>query len=78
MSDWIDADEQAPTENGRYLVCLKRLEPENLGDNSSRIIILRWTDEGWRLPWHYPEWINEELTERVTHWQTLPEMPKIL
>ncbi len=75
MSAWIDASEKAPTENGRYLVCLERLASENLGGNSRSIKILRWTDEGWRLPRHFPEWINDAITERVTHWQALPEMP---
>lgn len=76
MNAWIDAGEKLPTEKGQYLVCLERLAPEDLGGSSRRIRILRWTDEGWRLPRHFPEWINEALTERVTHWQALPEMPK--
>lgn len=75
MGAWIDAGVKSPTEKGYYLVCLARTAPEDLGGDSKRIRILRWTGEGWRLPVHFPKWINDEINEVVTHWQALPQMP---
>lgn len=72
---WVDADKQHPKELGRYLVCLKRKGPEDLGGNYTRVMILRWTSEGWRLPHHFPEWINGEIEQQVIYWRGLPPMP---
>lgn len=76
MFRWIDSEKRQPDAAGRYLVCLKREAPEDLGGNSRRIAILRWTGEGWRLPVHFPTWINDEIRETVTHWMPLPKLPR--
>lgn len=72
---WINADTRSPEELGRYLVCVSRIAPEDLGGSTRRIMILRWTETGWRLPVHFPEWINDEIQESVTHWAPLPDLP---
>ena len=35
-----------------------------------------FVDDGFRMPTHIPDWINEEINEEVTHWMPLPEPPK--
>ena len=74
--DWISVKDRLPEVIGRYLVCVNRHASEELGGNSRRLIILRWTAEGWRMPTHFPKWINDEITEYVTHWMPLPDPPK--
>lgn len=76
MSAWIDVGKKLPIEKGYYLVCIERIAPEDLGGSSRRIKILRWTNEGLRMPTHFPKWIINEITEYVTHWQFLPALPR--
>lgn len=74
---WISIKDALPEEPGRYLVCKKRIAPEGLGGNSIDITILRFTAEGaFRMPVHFPKWINDEIDESVTHWMPLPALPK--
>ena len=73
---WIPVSERLPTERGYYLVVVKRIAPDELGGNNTRVKIMRWMGEDWRYPVHIPEWINEAITETVTHWQPLPAAPK--
>ena len=74
---WINVKERLPEENGRYLVVLKRCGFVNdIKLNDEEIKILRYHD-GWRLPYHIPEWINETLKQEVTHWMPLPEPPEV-
>lgn len=41
------------------------------------IVILRFfVDEGFRIPTHIPDWINEEINDEVTHWMPMPNPPK--
>lgn len=75
MAKWIEVKRHLPKTAGRYLVCLNRIAPQHLGGDSRRLVILRWTAEGWRLPVHFPKWLNDEITEYVTHWQPLPAFP---
>lgn len=75
MTEWINNDKQQPKEDGHYLVCLHIEAPDILGGNHTSINVLRWTDKGWRLPIHSPKWINDEIEQKVTYWQPLPEMP---
>lgn len=74
---WISVDDRLPDETGRYLVVKKRIAPDELGGNRTDIVILRFfVDDGFRMPTHIPDWINEEINEEVTHWMPLPELPK--
>ena len=73
---WVPVTEQLPTERGYYLAVIKRIAPDELGGNNTRVKIMRWMGEDWRYPLHIPKWINEAITETVTHWMPLPELPK--
>lgn len=74
---WISVTERLPEENDRYLVVLKRYGfVDDIELNDEEIKILRYHD-GWRLPYHIPEWINETLKQEVTHWMPLPEPPEV-
>ena len=74
---WISVDNRLPDETGRYLAVKKRIAPDELGGNRMDIVILRFSvDDGFRMPIHIPDWINEEIKEEVTHWMPLPEPPK--
>ena len=77
VQEWISVDERLPDETGRYLAVKKRIAPDELGGNRTDIVILRFfVDDGFRMPTHIPDWINEEINEEVTHWMPLPEPPK--
>lgn len=73
---WIPIGERMPTERAYYLAVVERLAPEELGGNETRIRIMRWMGEDWRYAYHIPEWINEAITETVTHWKPLPSAPE--
>ena len=73
VQKWISVDDRLPDETGRYLVVKKRIAPDELGGNRTDIVILRFfVDDGFRMPTHIPDWINEEINEEVTHWMPLP------
>ena len=77
VQEWISVDDRLPDETGRYLAVKKRIAPDELGGNRTDIVILRFfVDDGFRMPTHIPDWINEEINEEVTHWMPLPELPK--
>lgn len=77
VQEWISVDDRLPDKNGRYLVVKKRIAPDELGGNRTDIVIIRFfVDDGFRMPTHIPDWINEEINEEVTHWMTLPHPPK--
>ena len=77
VQKWISVDDRLPDETGRYLAVKKRIAPDELGGNRTDIVILRFfVDDGFRMPTHIPDWINEEINEEVTHWLPLPELPK--
>lgn len=66
-----------PEKNGHYLVVLKRDgDVDGMEIHDRNVKILRFHDGWWRLPVHIPEWINETLTQEVTHWMELPELPE--
>lgn len=74
---WISVDDRLPEETGRYLAVKKRIAPDELGGNRTDIVILRFfVDDGFRMPTHIPDWINEEINEEVTHWMPLPPEPR--
>ena len=74
---WISVKDRLPKETGRYLTVKKRIAPDDFGGNSTNIIILRFTvDDGFKMPTHIPDWINEKINEEITHWMPLPEPPK--
>ena len=74
---WISVKDRLPDKTGRYLAVKKRIAPDELGGNRTDIVILRFfVDDGFRMPTHIPDWINEEINEEVTHWMPLPESPK--
>ena len=76
MAEWISVDDRLPDETGRYLAVKKRIAPDKLGGNRMDIVILRFfVDEGFRIPTHIPDWINEEINDEVTHWMQMPEPP---
>ena len=77
VQEWISVDDRLPDETGRYLAVKKRIAPDELGGNRTDIVILRFfVDDGFRMPIHIPDWINEKINEEVTHWMPLPEPPK--
>ena len=77
VQEWISVDDRLPDETGRYLAVKKRIAPDELGGNRTDIVILRFfVDDGFRMPTHIPDWINEKINEEVTHWMPLPELPK--
>lgn len=74
---WISVDDRLPKETGRYLVVKKRIAPDDFGGNRTDIVITRFfVDDGFRMPIHIPDWINKKINEEVTHWMSLPELPK--
>lgn len=74
---WISVKDRLPDKTGRYLAVKKRIAPDELGGNRTDIVILRFfVDDGFRMPTHIPDWINEEINEEVTHWMPLPDAPK--
>lgn len=73
---WIPVTERLPTGCGYYLSVVERIAPDELGGNNTRVKIMRWLGADWRYPTHIPKWINEAITETVTHWMPLPEPPK--
>ena len=73
VQEWISVKDRLPDETGRYLAVKKRIAPDELGGNRTDIVILRFfVDDGFRMPTHIPDWINEEINEEVTHWMPLP------
>ena len=77
VQEWISVDDRLPDKTGRYLVLKNRIAPDCLGGNRTDIVILRFfVDEGFRIPTHIPDWINEEINEEVTHWMPIPQPPK--
>ena len=77
VQEWISVEERLPDETGRYLAVKKRIAPDELGGSRTDIVILRFfVDDGFRMPTHIPDWINEEINEEVTHWMPLPQPPK--
>ena len=77
VQEWISVDDRLPDETGRYLAVKKRIAPDELGGNRTDIVILRFfVADGFRMPTHIPDWINEEINEEVTHWMPLPDAPK--
>ncbi len=77
VQEWISVDDRLPDETGRYLVVKKRIAPDELGGNRTDIVILRFfVGDGFRMPTHIPDWINEEINEEITHWMPLPEPRK--
>ena len=77
VQEWISVEDRLPDKTGRYLVLKNRIAPDYLGGNGTDIVILKFfTDKGFRMPTHIPDWINEEISEEVTHWMPLPQPPK--
>ena len=73
VQEWISVDDRLPEETGRYLAVKKRIAPDKLGGNRTDIVILRFfVGDGFRMPTHIPDWINEEINEEITHWMPLP------
>ena len=77
VQEWISVDDRLTDKTGRYLAVKKRIAPDELGGNRTDIVIIRFfADDGFRMPTHIPDWINEEINEEVTHWMPLPLPPK--
>ena len=73
VQEWISVDDRLPDETGRYLAVKKRIAPDEFGGNRTDIVILRFfVGDGFRMPTHIPDWINEEINEEITHWMPLP------
>jgi hypothetical protein len=73
INQWVSVEERLPAEDGRYLVVLhtKRNEEERV-----KTTMMRFLDGKWKYPHYVPEWLNNEITQTVTHWMPLPELPK--
>ena len=77
VQEWIPVTERLPDETGRYLAVKKRIAPDKLGGNRTDIVILRFfVDNGFKMPTHIPDWINEEINDEVTHWMPIPQPQK--
>lgn len=77
VQEWISVDDRLPDETGRYFAVKKRIAPDEFGGSRTDIVILRFfVDDGFRMPTHIPDWINEEINEEVTHWMPLPPAPE--
>ena len=77
VQEWVSVKDRLPDENGRYLAVKKRIAPDKLGGNRTDIVILRFfVDNGFKMPTHIPDWINEEINDEVTHWMPIPQPPK--
>ena len=77
VQEWISVNDRLPDETGRYLAVKKRIASDEFGGNRTDIVILRFfVGDGFRMPTHIPDWINEEINEEITHWMPLPELPK--
>lgn len=76
---WIPVTERLPKINGRYLTVMYRtVDPQyrnELGDGDTEVRITRYYQGEWKVPLHSPKWINEAITDIVTHWMPLPELP---
>ena len=73
VQEWISVTERLPEETGRYLAVKKRIASDEFGGNRTDIVILRFfVGDGFRMPTHIPDWINEEINEEITHWMPLP------
>ena len=78
VQEWISVNDRLPDETGRYLAVKKRIAPDEFGGSRTDIVILRFfVDDGFRMPTHIPDWINEEINEEVTHWMPLPLEPEV-
>jgi hypothetical protein len=64
------------TKKGQYMVLLRRTATKEFGGSRREIKIVRWLGREWRLPYHIPAWINEQIKDEVTHWMPLPKKPK--
>ena len=77
VQEWIPVTERLPDETGRYLAVKKIIAPYKLGGNRTDIVILRFfVDNGFKMQTHIPDWINEEINDKVTHWMPIPQPPK--
>jgi hypothetical protein len=72
-SQWVSVEERLPTEDGRYLVVLHTKQDE---EERVKTTIMRFLDGAWKYPRYVPEWLNDEITQTVTHWMPLPEPSK--
>lgn len=72
---WMPTSARQPEENGTYLVTMtKRADADFLGEplNEVEVRKMRYHD-GWKLPRHIPEWINDAIEQEVIAWQPLPK-----
>lgn len=74
---WIPVTERLPEENGRYLTVVHRtVGPQYcnyLFDDDIEVRITRYHQGEWKVPQYSQGWINEAITDIVTHWMQLPE-----
>lgn len=77
---WIPVTEHLPEENGRYLTVMHRTVDQQycnyLFDDDTEVRITRYYQGEWKVPQYSQGWINEAITDTVTHWMPLPEPPK--
>ena len=77
FQEWISVKDKLPDETGRYLAVKKRIAPDDFGGDRTDIVIIRFfADDGFRMPVHFPDWLNKKINEEVTHWMPLPQPPK--
>lgn len=76
-NEWIDVIDRQPENDGRYLVVLKTEGNIGFDVDKTEIRIMRFDCvNGWRLPVHFPEEINDRLNQTALCWQPLPDLPK--
>ena len=68
MTNWIDVDDRLPKDEGYYLCVVADI---NI-DISPFILIQRFVNGKFFVT----EWHEENVGRRVTHWMSLPELPK--
>ncbi len=74
--EWIPTSERRPSEKGMYLVTMtEQATAEDLGFDLDNVEVRKmwFGKEGWRLPHHIPEWINDVICNDVIAWMPLPD-----
>lgn len=72
---WMPTAARQPEENGMYLVTMtKKADADFMGEPLDEVEVrkMRYHD-GWKLPRHIPEWINDAIEQEVIAWMPMPK-----
>lgn len=70
---WISVKDRLPDKDGEYLVCCEC----EIGDFTNRYIDLVQFDVTYNC-WYYTDNEYDHILYNVTHWMSLPELPKLV